>query len=130
MVNSIDNSIRQNKLTELIASAEPEHKKLYQWSTPRAHPKDMIQKLMFNKYYKPVVRRLVLKHKGKLDYMDKFANTVMFREKLKKYSQAFEEAKLAISRKIGSRGLILVEKLSEQNSKVLKISQIKEKLDS
>lgn len=61
--------------------------------------------------------------------MDHLSNALISRDKLKKYGAAFEDAKLAISRKIGSRGLILVDKLSEQEAKLGRITRVKEGLD-
>lgn len=125
MINSIDDSIRQNKIKEQIASAEPDNPKLYQWSTQRPAPKDQIQRWHFNKYFKSILRRLMSRHKKNPAYLEKLRNIINFRDKLKKYSQAFEEARLAIRRKIGPRGLILIEKLSEHQIKLDKIAKAK-----
>jgi len=125
VINSIDDSIRQNKIKEQIALAEPDHPKLYQWSTQRPVPKDQIQRWHFNKYFKSILRRLMSRYKKNPAYLIKLKNIVNFRDKLKKYSQAFEEARLAIRRKIGPRGLILIEKLSEQQCKIEKIRKAK-----
>jgi hypothetical protein len=125
VVDGIDDIIRQNRIKEHIALSEPENPKLYQWSTPRATPKDRVQKWYFNKYFRSILRRLILRNRKKPDYVETLRNVVLFREKLKTYSQAFEEAKSAISRKIGPRALILIEKLSEQQKQLDKIEKLK-----
>jgi len=125
LIDSVEDIIRQNRIKEQIVLAEPENPKLYQWSTPRESPKDRVQKWYFNKYFLSVLRRLLLRNRKQPDYVEKLKNIVLFREKLKTYTQAFDEAKAAIARKIGSRGLILVEKLSEHQKKLDKINKLK-----
>lgn len=81
----------------------PSTPELYEWSSQRPAPQVEIQKDRFNKYFKPVLRRLLLENKNDPAYQMKLKSQVESRSKLKKYSDAVDAATLTLKKKLGCR---------------------------
>lgn len=105
--------IKSLKQKEGICFSFPEHPKLYQWNSERITPQNEIQKDRFNKYFHPVLRRLLLENKSDETYIPKLNKLTESRLKLRKYSVALESARLTIKKKLGSRTTSLVNYVCE-----------------
>jgi len=105
--------IKGLKLKERICFGQPEHPQLYEWNSERPPPQEEIQKDRFNKYFKPVLRRLLLENKSDSVYHTKLRTLAEARMKLRKYSDAVESARSTLKKKLGCRAAAFLDHICD-----------------